>query len=153
MSTDRPVEPRRSGVSATVVGMASTTRHLGEKIDRPAGAVYDYVVDPTNLPTWASGLSSAVTQVDGEWLTDSPMGRVKVEFAPRNEFGVLDHTVTLPTGQAMLNPLRVIPDGDGCEIVFAVLRRPEVTDTEFDQDVAAVAADLAALKQVLENRG
>ena len=38
---------------------------------------------------------------------------VTVEFAPPNEFGVLDHVVRLPSGEAVYNPLRVIPAGVG----------------------------------------
>src|SRR5690348_17682341 len=30
-----------------------------------------------------------------------------VEFAPPNEFGVLDHVVRVPSGEAVYNPLRV----------------------------------------------
>jgi hypothetical protein len=40
------------------------------------------------------------------------MGRVTVTFAPRNDFGVLDHDVTLPSGETVYNPLRVISDGE-----------------------------------------
>ena len=68
-------------------------------IDRPAGDVYDYVSDPLNLSTWAAGLAHQDVQlVDGQWVVDSPMGRVIVAFAPSNDFGVLDHDVTLPAG-------------------------------------------------------
>jgi hypothetical protein len=79
---------------------------------------------------------------------------VTVEFAPPNEFGVLDHVVRLPSGEAVYNPLRVIPGGVGglgCEVLFTVRRRPGMTDAEFDADVAAVAADLEVLRRLLED--
>jgi hypothetical protein len=31
-------------------------------------------------------------------------------FVPRNEYGVLDHEVTLPSGESVHNPMRVIAD-------------------------------------------
>jgi hypothetical protein len=68
-----------------------------------------------------------------------------VEFAASNVFGVLDHIVRLPTGEAVYNPMRVIPagpGGSGCEVVFTLRRRPQVTNDEFEADAAAVAADL-----------
>ena len=130
--------------------MGPQTRHIGERIARPADAVYRYAADPANLAHWAPGLGTAVEQVDGEWFVDSPMGRVRVTFAPPNEFGVLDHEVTLPTGEAFLNPMRVVPYGKGCEVVFSVRRFPGVTDDEFARDSGLVAADLARLKQILE---
>jgi hypothetical protein len=81
------------------------------------------------------------------------MGQVTVEFAPPNEFGVLDHVVRLPSGEAVLNPMRVIPAGVGagpCEVVFTVRRRPGMTSEEFEADVATVAADLERLRALLE---
>jgi Polyketide cyclase / dehydrase and lipid transport len=132
--------------------MPSESRHVGEWIDRPAAEVYAYVSDPANLPQWAPGLGSAVDNDEGRWFVDSPMGRVELAFARRNDFGVLDHDVTLPSGEVMSNPMRVIADGDACEVVFTVRRRPGMSDEDFVRDADAVAADLALLKRVLEKR-
>jgi hypothetical protein len=131
--------------------MASKSRHISMPIERPAGDVYDYASNPANLPAWAAGLGGSVERVGGQWFADSPMGRVSIAFAPANEFGILDHRVTLPSGQIVDNPLRVIPDGAGCEVVFTVRRQPGMTDPEFDRDCDAVRADLGTLKQVLES--
>ncbi|MET9762381.1 SRPBCC family protein [Streptomyces sp. NPDC006372] len=133
--------------------MTTTTRqsrHLGISIDRPAQEVYDYVSEPANVPGWAPGLARSLELVDGRWVGESPMGRIVVAFTPRNDFGVLDHHVTLPSGETVHNPMRVIADGPGCEVVFTLRRRPGVTDEEFRRDAEAVSADLAALKRVLE---
>jgi hypothetical protein len=130
--------------------MPSDSLHVAERIDRPADAVYAYVADPAHIAEWAPGLGDQVEQVDGEWFVASPMGRVKVVFAPANEFGVLDHEVTLPTGERFANPLRVVPYGNGSEIVFTVRRTPGMSDADHRRDAAAVAADLARLKQILE---
>ena len=67
---------------------------------------------------------------------------------------MLDHVVRLPSGEAVYNPLRVIPGGVGeprCEVLFTVRRRPGMTDEQFNADEAAVAADLNALRRLLEN--
>ena len=94
--------------------MGSRSQHISIGIDRPAGEVYDFAADPLNLPKWAAGLAGARVEPDGaHWFTESPMGRVTITFAPRNAFGVLDHDVTLPSGETVYNPLRVIRDGDG----------------------------------------
>lgn len=131
--------------------MTSHSLHLAVVINRPTAAVYHYAADPANLPQWAAGLaSSTVEHVDGQWVADSPMGRVTIRFAERNTFGVLDHVVTLPSGGSVYNPLRVLPYGDASEVVFALRRQPEMTDEQFDQDAYAVRADLDSLKRVLE---
>ena len=127
------------------------SRHISTHIDRPVREVYDYASDPANLPEWAAGLGSSIERVDGRWVMESPMGRIVVDFAPSNEYGVLDHDVTLPSGQTVHNPFRVIADGDGSEVVFTVRRQPEATDEEFERDAAAVLADLRSLKQKVES--
>ncbi|GAB2656333.1 SRPBCC family protein [Kribbella swartbergensis] len=128
----------------------STSRHLSAHIDRPAQDVYAYASDPANIPEWAAGLGGSIEQVDGEWVAESPMGRVVVKFADSNEYGVLDHDVTLPSGETVHNPMRVIPDGAGCEVVFTLRQRPDMTDDDFARDADAVQADLQTLKTLME---
>lgn len=117
------------------------SRHIGVWIDAAPDAVYAFASDPAELPSWAAGLA------------DPALSSAEVEFAPANEFGVLDHVVRLPSGDAVYNPMRVIPAGhgeSGCEVVFTLRRRPGVTDAEFEADAAAVTADLATLRRLVE---
>jgi len=131
--------------------MTSESRHLSEWIDRPAGEVYEYASDPANLPRWAPGLGSSVEKVDDRWFVETSAGRAGFAYVRRNEFGVLDHDVTLPSGEVVYNPMRVIADDRGCEVVFTLRRRPGMSDENFKADADAVTADLARLKQVLES--
>lgn len=131
--------------------MAAYSRHVSEHIDRPVGQVYDFASNPANLPVWAAGLSGSIELIDGQWIAQSPLGRVTVAFAPRNDYGVLDHDVTLASGTRVYNPMRVIADGESsCEVVFTLRRQPEMSDEDFARDAEAVAADLATLKRLLE---
>ncbi|MFF1711992.1 SRPBCC family protein [Streptomyces sp. NPDC058268] len=128
------------------------SRHLSVRIDRTAADVYAFASDPANLPAWAHGLGEAVEQRGGEWVAESsPMGRVVISFVPRNDLGVLDHHVTLPSGQTVYNPVRVIADGKACEVVFTIRRQPEASDAEFERDASTVVADLTRLKGLLES--
>jgi hypothetical protein len=63
---------------------------------------------------------------------------------------VLDHRVTLPSGETVDNPVRVIPNADGCDVVFTVRRRDGMGDAEFAADQDAVAADLATLRDLMQ---
>jgi hypothetical protein len=131
--------------------MTSGSKHLSEWINRAADEVYDYACDPANMTEWAPGLGSSIEQVDGRWFVDTPTGPVGVTFTPRNTYGVLDHHVTLPSGEIIYVPLRVITDGNGCEVVFTLRRLPGMSDQDFERDANAVTADLTRLKRVLEN--
>jgi hypothetical protein len=131
--------------------MPSQSKYIAESIDRPAADVYAFVSDPANLPEWAQGLGTAVENVGGQWFVDTAQGRVAVAFAQPNEFGILDHDVTLASGETVYNPMRVIADGNRSEVVFTVRRLAGMSDDEFDRDAGLVAADLARLKRVLED--
>jgi hypothetical protein len=120
------------------------SRHISVWIDAPAEAVYALASDQAQLPFWAAGLA------------DPALAGADVEFALRNEFGILDHVVRLPSGDQVYNPMRVIPEGPGerqCEVVFSLRRRPDVTEEEFAADAAAVAADLDRLRRLVEGPG
>jgi hypothetical protein len=127
-------------------------QHVSVFIARPPAEVYEFASDPKNLPRWASGLArSEVRRVGDEWIADAPFGEVKVRFAPRNAFGVMDHDVTLASGVAVHNPMRVVPNGAGSELTFTLLRRPEMSDEDFARDRDTVESDLRRLKQLLES--
>ena len=130
--------------------MAIESRHVSILIQRPYQQVYAFVADPKNLPAWASGLSNRIEQIDGEWVADSPMGRIVVKFAPLNAFGVTDHEVTIPDGTTFYNPMRVIPNGSESEVDFTVRRFEGVSAEDFERDAGTVASDLARLKELLE---
>ena len=129
-------------------------KHISISIARSPKDVYGFASDPANLPEWASGLSgSTITQKDDVWLADSPMGAVQVRFAPHNEFGVIDHDVTLPDGKTVIhNPLRVLRNHEGSEVIFTLFRQPDVSDKNFQHDFDMVTKDLAKLKSILEKK-
>ena len=131
------------------------SRHVSVWIEAAPEVVYEFASDPHGWRKWAAGLAEGgLRQTADGWVADSPMGEVTVEFSPRNVFGVLDHVVRLPSGEAVYNPLRVVPGGVGeprCEVLFTVRRRAGMTDAEFDADAAAVAADLNTLRRLLED--
>ena len=67
--------------------------------------------------------------VDDDWVAETAAGPVRVKFAERNEFGVLDHYVITASGESIYNPLRVLGNGDGAEVVFTLYRREGMDTT------------------------
>jgi hypothetical protein len=124
-------------------------QHFSIYIARSPKDVYAFASDPRNLPRWASGLAKADVKKEGDfWVMEAPFGKVKVRFAEKNSFGVMDHDVTMESGATVHNPMRVIPRGGGSEFMFTLIRRPDVTGEEFAKDKAAVEADLQTLKKL-----
>ena len=125
-------------------------RHISVSINRPSDEVYAFVSNPENVPKWATGLGNSIKKVNGEWIADAPMGRVKIAFAEENKFGVLDHEVTLESGVTINNPMRVIANGKGSEVFFTLIRQPGTSDEKFEKDAQWVLKDLKILKGLLE---
>jgi hypothetical protein len=130
--------------------MTFMAKHISVSINRSVALVYEFASNPENLPRWAAGLSGSIKKANEDWIADAPMGRVKVKFAEKNKFGVLDHDVTLPSGVKVYNPVRVFPNNDGSELVFALYRRPDMSDQVFAEDAKSVEKDLERLKTLLE---
>jgi len=128
------------------------SRTLSVSIARPAEAVYHFVADPRNLPRWAQGLGATVRKSANGWIVDSANGSVGLRFAPHNDFGVLDHWVTLESGTVVYVPMRVLANGADSEILFTLLRLPDMSDATFAADAAQVRRDLENLKRLLESR-
>ena len=119
-------------------------------IVRPASQVYTFASNPANMPQWAPAFVKSIANINGEWIIDSNLGKVKIKFAPANPFGVLDHVVTLPDGQVFNNPMRVVPNGAGSLVTFTLFRQDGMSDAEFERDAGMIESDLQALKRVVE---
>lgn len=121
-------------------------------IKKPLEQVYQFITNGENLPQWANGLGEAVERQGDGWVAHGPLGDVMVRFSEPNRLGVADHDVTLPTGQTVHNPMRVIENDEGSTVMFTLVCQPEMTAEELEADARMVEEDLARLKQLLENR-
>ena len=131
---------------------AHLSRNLNVSINRDAGYVYNFDCVPENFPLWASGLGKSLKKEDGEWIAETAEGQVKIRFSERNAFGVLDHWVSPRPGLQIYIPLRVIPNGGGCEVILTLFRLPEMSDDKFAADAEWVMRDLTSLKSLLESQ-
>lgn len=117
----------------------------------PAANVYKFASNPENLPLWAPSFCKSISQAGGEWIVESPLGAVAIAFVPTNPFGVLDHTVRLPSSLELYNPMRVIQNGNGSEVLFTLFQTASMTEVAYAEDAAHVENDLRMLKEVLES--
>jgi hypothetical protein len=113
--------------------------------------VYTYASNPANLPIWAPSFVKAIENQGGHWIADTNLGQARFLFAPANSFGILDHDVELPSG-TFHNPMRVIPNGAGCEVLFTLVQLPSVSDEQFQTDMDTVRADLSKLRTIVEHQ-
>ena len=129
--------------------MSWPARHISRFIERKPAEVCAFLADHRNLPKWAAGLSAGVSVENGVVVSDSPMGRVRVRFAAGAEHGIFDHDVTLADETTFHNPLRVLKNDEGSEVVFTLYRRAGVSDEAYERDAATIATDLERLAAAL----
>ena len=119
-------------------------------IDAPADRVYAFAANEENLPRWAPSFFRSLSREGERWIVDSPLGRACFAFVARNAFGVLDHRIELPSGQECFNPMRVIANGRGSEIMFTLFQSEGMSEQDFARDAELVRGDLDALRRLVE---
>jgi Polyketide cyclase / dehydrase and lipid transport len=116
----------------------------------PSQEVIAFLSDMNNWKTWAPWIRSVRKSSGRDWTLDTHAGLMKVRFVESNSLGVLDHEVTLASGVAVLNSMRVLANGSGSELVMVLFQSPEASTEEFERDIQAVRDDLARLKKAAE---
>jgi len=112
--------------------------------------VLTFIADGMNLPRWAIGFAKAVRPIDGGWIVTTGQGEVPTTISANHHVGTVDFRMEPAPGSTAMAYVRVIPNGDGAEVIFTQLQQPGVTDEMFEQLVAAVAHELMALKSLVE---
>ena len=119
-------------------------------IGASAKDVLKFVGDGNNLPRWAIGFAKAVRQCESGWIVTTGQGEVPTLIVVDEVTGVVDFRMEPAPGAEATAYARVVPNGEGAEFIFTQMQQPGVPDEVFDQLVAAVGHELAALKAHLE---
>lgn len=130
--------------------MVYSSRTLSISINCHHEKVYDFVSDLENMPVWATTFCKSIKKADGEWIAVTPQGQVKIRLAEKNHFGVLDHYISPAPGVEVYVPVRIVPNGYGCEMIFTLFRLPDMSEEQYAEDAQLVKKDLQTLKDVLE---
>jgi hypothetical protein len=125
-------------------------RTISISINRHWNSVYEAIWRPEDFPKWASGLSKSSLAKDGEvWKAEGPEGTITIKFTDHNVFGVMDHYVDVGIGPETYIPLRIVPNGDGAEVLLTLFRQPGMSDAKFEADAEWVERDLLSLKAIV----
>ena len=128
------------------------SRTISVSIAAAPQEVYVFAADPENLPRWVPSFCKSVKKINSDWVVESPLGPAVFRFVESNSFGVLDHVVRLASGVEFHNPMRVIPNGNGCEVIFTLFRTADMTEEQYANDARLVESDLLRLKDIFERR-
>jgi hypothetical protein len=127
------------------------TRTISVTIDAPFERVVADLVDPSTHPEWATRFFAgpAVLAEDGMYEVDVPTmgGRTRVSVEADVGRGVID-VFLAPAGAPFGPPLpiRVLPNGDGADVLFTLARLPGMTDQQWTDGIAGMEEELQNLK-------
>ena len=129
------------------------SRTISLHIARSPDEVYEFLLEPRNYPRWAAALGGRFEHIEGrDWRSDTPFGPVTIRFAERNELGVLDHAVFGEGQEPAMRRMRVVPNGEGSELIYTMFKRDELSAEQFASDAEWTATELEVLKTYLEHR-
>jgi hypothetical protein len=128
------------------------SRTISVSIHCPVKQVYEFLAEPLNLPTWAASFTGKIEHLRGnDWLADIEGNPVVVRYFPRNDLGILDHSVFPEGTEPFTTPMRVVAnDVDGTELLYVHYQRPGMSDEIYGSEGEWILADLMALKALLE---
>ena len=127
----------------------------GVEIDAPAGRVFEFVRNPSNLPLWAHAFVAAD---DSRARLETPAGAVDVGLAvsAHPEAGTVDWQLAFPDGSVGVAQSRVTETIRGTSIYSFVLHAPPVAleqvEGALDAQRSVLRSELATLKALLERR-
>ena len=127
--------------------MAYPVKNISVSINKSANKVYQFASNPENFPVWVEFIKSMTKVTENTWYAETDLGNPKIEIVPKNELGVIDHLVILPDSSTVNNPMRVMANGKGSELVFTLFWMPNRTKEEFNQDAKLVESDLKKLNK------
>jgi hypothetical protein len=118
-------------------------------IDAPLVKVAADLADPTTHPEWATEFYAGPARpaAGGEFLAPVPMmgGEVRHRIDADIARGILD--LYLAPQELPPIPVRLVPNGDGVDVLWTLARFPGVSDHAWQQGLAAMARELQALKR------
>jgi len=129
-------------------------RTIAISIARPADEVFDFVMEPQNFLKWAFVGQSSMRHVGAnDWEVETSVGRRILRMPVPNAHGILDHySLRHRDDVPHLIAMRVVPNGDGTELLYTMFKRPGQSDLEWESMIEWITTDLLTLKSLLEYR-
>lgn len=112
--------------------------------------VYEFVSELNNWKQF-SDFGKDIEQIeDGKWIFHTSQGDITVltRFDRRNM--LLDHTCILKSGEEQFIPYRVVPNGDGSELIMTNFKGKTSSDKDYAQQLKWMTDELDNIKAILE---
>lgn len=122
-------------------------------INRPAKAVFDYIADPANLPSWTSAFARA-DATSADLVTPNGAVAIRLDTISSPVAGTIDWKMGFPDGTTGWAFSRVTPRDDEKAVYSFVLLAPpvplEMLEGALGEQMKTLGRELLALKTRLE---
>ncbi len=112
--------------------------------------VWEFVADINNWPQFSDFASDIEKVKDGEWIFHTAQGDVRVIEKFDREHLLLDTICVVPSGDEQFIPYRVVPNGDGSELIMTNQQTAGVSDEEYAQQLTWMREELENIKKIME---
>jgi cold-inducible RNA-binding protein len=109
--------------------------------------LFTRISDPDNLPQWHPSFCRSLRRENGSLLVESPRGTVPVHFVRDDHSLVLDIVVLVAEGIKLTHAIRLLPNGEGSEIVWTLVKPEGITDSVFHEQLRWAGNALHALRK------
>jgi hypothetical protein len=123
---------------------------ISVSIDAKPEAVYEFVADLNNWKQF-SDFGKNIEQVSQtEWLAHTSQGDVRVIPKFDKDKLLLDSICIIASGEKQFIPYRVLPNGDGSELMMTNQQTASVSDADYKEQLGWMRTELQTIKSILE---
>lgn len=112
--------------------------------------VFDYLSDPTHIPSWAPAFASAVVHDHGDvWRIKTRAGEGRATVRVSRAHGVVD--IVDPEAPARGLFARVIPSPAGSELIFSLSFPRGTEPAQIEAQMETINEELASVRRYVES--
>ncbi|MBI2008909.1 SRPBCC family protein [Candidatus Saccharibacteria bacterium] len=112
--------------------------------------VWEFVADLNNWKQFSDFGKNLEKINENEWVTHTSQGDIKV--IPKFDKGhlLLDQICIIPSGEEQFIPYRVVPNGEGSELIMTNQQTATVSNKDYAEQLKWVKDELNNIKKIME---
>jgi hypothetical protein len=110
--------------------------------------VHAYLAEASNLPAWAPGFASSVSRSGASWLVSRDGAEFTIDVLVEPRSGTVDIVAANDHARGLF--ARVLPNGDGSEVVFTLMFAPDTPEGAVTAQMLTLETELAAVRDACE---
>jgi len=110
--------------------------------------VHAYLSDAGNLPAWAPGFAPRISPSGSSWLVTRDDGEFTIDVVAEPRSRAVDFVSASDHARGLF--ARVLPNGDGSEVVFTLLFAPDTPQDVVATQALTLETELAAVRDACE---